>query len=270
MQEQQLLDYKFESGFLSSESYSFIEKEVSRLEDPDYSEYFNGPVKYFDTIVISDLHLGHRFSRSRELLVFLNTAHFKRLIINGDVFDDINMKRLNKMHWQILDYLRDLTDCDNGVEVTWIRGNHDGYSDLISKLLGIEFKNEVMMTWANKSVLIIHGDIFDHYVSKYKWLGDIASTVYQFFLFLDPQNRRIGSWLKRTNKTFIRNAERVREAAISYAKRKGAQIVICGHTHFAEEGIHNGVLYINSGSWTDAPSHFIGITKDEIKVVPFS
>jgi len=37
-----------------------------------------------------------------------------------------------------------------------------------------------------------------------------------------------------------------------------------------EDTIEEGVRYMNCGSWAaDSPSHFVGITADELKVVPF-
>jgi UDP-2,3-diacylglucosamine pyrophosphatase LpxH len=267
---QELLQmHNSQSGYLATEEDSFVTEVLDRIVEPDFTESFKKPVDVFDTVILSDLHLGYRFTRAVELLVLLKSVKFRRLIINGDVFDDINMKRLNRHHWRVLSSLRQLTDQQSGIEVIWIRGNHDGYSDLISQLLGIRFLEEYTFQWNQKKVLVIHGDVFDSYVSRFKYIGMIATGIYQTCLLMDPDNRRIGRWLKRNSRSFIRNTRRVKHAALTYARRKGADIAICGHTHHAEETRENDLLYINTGSWMDAPAHFVGITRDEIRLVPF-
>jgi UDP-2,3-diacylglucosamine pyrophosphatase LpxH len=42
----------------------------------------------------------------------------------------------------------------------------------------------------------------------------------------------------------------------------GAVVVLAGHTHHAMDVMHDGVRYVNSGSWTDKPSHFVVVTHD--------
>ncbi len=267
------LPLNFESGFLLPEAGDIPMRPSEpdhRAATPAYHAYFKKPVDVFETVIISDLHLGDRFCRARELLHFLQNVRFNRLIINGDVFDDINMKRLNRHHWQILSCLRGLTDRENNIEVVWLRGNHDGYSDLISQLLGVEFLNEYLLQWQQKRILVIHGDVFDGFASRFSLIGSLGGLLYKAALYADPQNRKIGSWMKRNSRTYLRNLEKVRAGAVAYARHRHADVVICGHTHFVEDAIEEGVRYLNCGSWAaDSPSHFVGITTDELKVVPF-
>ena len=239
-----------------------------RTSAPEYGRWFSAPVKKFDTIIISDLHLGSRICKVEELYRFLKNTKFKRLIINGDVFDSINMKRLSKKHWKVLTLLRKLTATKKGREVIWLRGNHDGEAEFISNLIGISFRSEYSFKWNDKKILVFHGDIFDKFVSKHPLVSDIADNIYRFIL-VGPGTKRLGKWLKRASKKFIRNTGKVHEGAIQYARRKKADIVICGHTHHAEEtpAKVKGISYYNSGSWTGEHAHFIGMTKSEIKTV---
>jgi UDP-2,3-diacylglucosamine pyrophosphatase LpxH len=262
----------FDSGFLAptkDDETLFAWPDFKPSFRPDFSEYFGRPVKVFDTIIISDLHLGSKVSRAEELLEFLSSVHFKRLILNGDVFDSINMKRLNRHHWKVLSLLRKLTDKETHHEVVWIRGNHDGYADLISQLLGIEFRNQYMFEWQGQKILIFHGDIFDKFITRFPLLSSLADAVYRSIVYIDPASKKIGRWLKRNSKTFIRNAEKVRFGAVHYARYAKAQYVVCGHTHHVEDTIIEGVRYLNPGSWTDSPSHFIGITQDRIEIAEY-
>ena len=261
---------KNHSGYLDSEKNGNSELEkLFQGSSPDFSKIFGKPVYLFETALISDLHLGSKVTRAHALLHFLQSVQFKRLIINGDVFDSINMRRLNRHHWKILSLLRKLTDKDSGTEVIWIRGNHDGYSDLISQLLGIQFYEEYIFDWDGKRILVFHGDIFDKFITNYPLITDIADFFYRTIIHLDPAPKKMGRWIKRNSKTFMRNTEKVRKGAVQYAKHRHADIVICGHTHFVEDTYEDGVQYLNPGSWTDSPTHFVGITGDQIQVVKY-
>ena len=78
-----------------------------------------------DTILVSDLHLGSETSRAREATLFLRAAMFNRLILLGDIFCDLNFRRLKKEHWQFLSLIRKLSNPKRGIEVVWVEGNHD-------------------------------------------------------------------------------------------------------------------------------------------------
>lgn len=262
----------YQSGFLETIEYgnnSFTQSVLDKIFLPDYADYFGKPVDVFETVIISDIHLGSKVSRAEVLIEFLERISFKRLIINGDVFDSINMHRLNRYHWKVLSKLRRLTDAENHIEVIWIRGNHDGYSDLLTQLLGIKVYDEYTFNWNEKKILLLHGDIFDTFLNRFPIISDIADGFYRFSLLLDPKKKRFGRWLKRNSKMFLRNTQIVRKRAIEYAKRRNAQIVVCGHTHHVERITENGVLYLNPGSWTDSPSFFIGLTEDSIEALPY-
>ena len=64
--------------------------------------------KWFDTVIVSDLHLGSEISRAGEALDFLQSVRFKRLILLGDIFADLNFSRLTKEHWKFLGHIRKL------------------------------------------------------------------------------------------------------------------------------------------------------------------
>lgn len=265
-------NFKYESGYLAytePEKDNFPAQLLEKISDPDFEEYFGRPVTHFETIIISDIHLGSKVSRAHILVDFLETVSFDRLIINGDVFDSINMRRLNRHHWKVLSRLRALTDSQSHKEVIWIRGNHDGYSDLLTQLMGIKVFNEYSFLWNDKNIIVMHGDIFDTFTARYKLIADIADYFYRFSIYMDPVKMRFGRWLKRNTKVFIRNTQMVRSRAVAYARHKKADVIICGHTHHAEDTTVDGIRYLNSGSWTDSPAHFIGLSEDQIQVVPY-
>src|SRR5246127_4095499 len=97
----------------------------------------------FDTVILSDLHLGSEVSRANAALRTLKAISFRRLILLGDIFCDLNFRRLKKEHWQFLGYIRKLSNPKRQIEVVWVEGNHDhGLSDVMSHLVGIRVYDE--------------------------------------------------------------------------------------------------------------------------------
>src|SRR4051812_3632980 len=80
----------------------------------------------YDCLVISDLHLGSDVCQARLLENFLEWAatRTRELVINGDIFDDLNFKRLTKRHFACLKVIRRNSDRDD-FRLIWVRGNHD-------------------------------------------------------------------------------------------------------------------------------------------------
>jgi UDP-2,3-diacylglucosamine pyrophosphatase LpxH len=57
---------------------------------------------HYDTLLVSDVHLGCAVSLAADLLHLLQNTTFKRLILLGDIFQDLNFSRLTT-HWERLD-----------------------------------------------------------------------------------------------------------------------------------------------------------------------
>jgi metallophosphoesterase superfamily enzyme len=90
----------------------------------------------YDTLILSDLHLGAAMSRAREALCVLQENQYRRLILLGDIFADLNFGRLKKEHWKFLGFIRKLSNPKRNVEVVWVEGNHDhGLAEIMSHLV---------------------------------------------------------------------------------------------------------------------------------------
>ena len=97
----------------------------------------------YETVILSDLHLGSETARAEEALETLQSMTFRRLILLGDMFADLNFRRLKKEHWRFLSYIRKLSNPKRGVEVVWVEGNHDmGLTDVMSHLVGVPVYQE--------------------------------------------------------------------------------------------------------------------------------
>src|SRR6516225_5289192 len=122
-----------------------------------------------DALVLSDLHLGSSNCQAKLLCELLEDIEEERLvtqqlILNGDVFDSIDFRRLTKNHWKVLSLLRKLSD---QIEITWLCGNHDGSAEIISHLLGVTVKDEFVLVSGSRRILILHGHQFDDFIDAH-------------------------------------------------------------------------------------------------------
>lgn len=224
------------------------------------------PDDRYDCLVISDLHLGMDMCQAKLLEEFLEwaPAHAKQLIINGDIFDDLNFNRLKKAHFACLRSIRRNSDRDD-FQVIWMRGNHDGSADVVSHIVGVEILDETIFDNGQIRLLILHGDQFDTFVTHYVWLTDIACAIFYWIQKWAPH--RASRWIRRVTKQWQRNSERIRERAIEYAKSKKCRYVTCGHTHLPLVAEKDGVTYINSGTWIESPPcPFVSVKGSEIRL----
>jgi UDP-2,3-diacylglucosamine pyrophosphatase LpxH len=213
-----------------------------------------------DTLILSDIHLGSEVSRAEQAAQLLRSYSFRRLILNGDVFDDLNFKRLDRRDWRFLSTIRKLSAPKKDLEVVWVVGNHDGgVADILSHLLGVPVHEEYAWTHAGRVFLAIHGHQFDKWITEHHVVTAVATKVYSGIQRIDRQ-RRVSRWVKRTSKKFLRLGDKIGADAALYGKeRYGADVVCCGHTHQALVKTIEGVLYVNSGAWTDVPSTYVTI-----------
>jgi len=239
--------------------------EVGPEQDPESFPVVLDHSGDVDTVIVSDVHLGSDVARSKRLLALLKSYTFKRLILNGDVFDDLNFKRLTKDDWKVLSYLRKISNPKRMIDVVWVIGNHDGgVAEILSHLLGVPVHEEYVFDVNGTQHLAIHGHQFDKWITEHVVITAIASNVYLWLQKVDPQHR-VSRWVKRRSKKWLRLSDKVGHDAVHHAKKQHqVDIVFCGHTHQPMDRDIDGLRYVNSGSWTDKPSHYITIGHDGV------
>lgn len=212
-----------------------------------------------DTLIVSDIHLGSDVSRADRLVHLIRAYTFRRLILNGDVFDDLNFNRLTKQDWKFLSFIRKISNPRRGVEVIWVVGNHDGgVSEILSHLIGVPVYEQYQWSVEGHTILAIHGHQFDTWITDHAVLTEIATWLYWLVQKIDP-NHHVARWVKRRSKRFLRLSDKVGRDASVYARRHGVQTVTCGHTHLPIVESYDGVNYVNSGCWTDKPSSYVTV-----------
>jgi UDP-2,3-diacylglucosamine pyrophosphatase LpxH len=213
-----------------------------------------------DAVVISDIHLGSENCQAKYLVHFLETIRHghlttRRLILNGDVFDSIDFRRLKKQHWRILSLLRKLSD---DIEITWINGNHDGPAEIISHLLGVTCTDEIIVASGDSKILFLHGHRFDQFISRYPLITWVADRIYNFLQKVD-KSHYFAKLAKRNSKVFLRCAQKIETESTDYALKSGCTAVCCGHTHLPVANESGPVRYYNSGCWTEKPCHYLTV-----------
>jgi UDP-2,3-diacylglucosamine pyrophosphatase LpxH len=223
-----------------------------------------------DAVVLSDLHLGSENCQARALTELLETIRSgamptARVVLNGDVFDSIDFRRLNKHHWRVLSLLRKLSD---HVEITWINGNHDGPAEVVSHLLGVEVRDEFVLESGGKRILFLHGHRFDEFIDNHPILTALADGIYRLLQRID-RSHTFAKYAKKKSKTFLRCTQKIQDSSMEYARRLGCQIVSCGHTHHAVAHEQGPVWYYNSGCWTEKPCHYLTVRQGRVELHEF-
>jgi UDP-2,3-diacylglucosamine pyrophosphatase LpxH len=223
-----------------------------------------------DTLIISDLHLGSAVSRAKDAYDLLRSKSFRRLILLGDIFCDLNFRRLNKEHWELLSYIRKLSNPKRNVDIVWVEGNHDrGLAEVMSHLVGIRVYQEYSWTFNTHRYLAIHGHQFDRFLVNNAALSAVVEAVYLQLQKLGSNRKALARFLDRQNSKWLRLSPKVARGALAYAKLRGADVVFCGHTHHSMQSEWNGIRYFNSGCWTHERPTYISVDESGVRIYEY-
>jgi UDP-2,3-diacylglucosamine pyrophosphatase LpxH len=225
-------------------------------------------VGQYDTLILSDLHLGSEMSRAREALHVLEENRYRRLILLGDIFADLNFGRLKKEHWKFLGFIRKLSNPKRQIEVVWVEGNHDhGLTEIMSHLVGVRVYQEYQWNYRGLRHIAVHGHQFDGFsvsnVPLSYWVGTLLYLQLQKW---DSKNKVLTRFLDRLNTRWLRLSSKVANGALAYARHHKAQRIFCGHTHAALHKAGDGADYYNCGAWIDAHPTYITVGEDGVQI----
>ncbi|MBN2634218.1 MAG: UDP-2,3-diacylglucosamine diphosphatase [Bacteroidales bacterium] len=240
---------------------------------------------HYNTIVISDVHLGTKSSKAKELLEFLKSSSCNTLILNGDIIDGWRLQKSGKwekQHTSLLKYLIKLID-KKQTNIIYLRGNHD---DFLEKILPFQFISlsilrEYYHISNEKKYLVIHGDIFDHITSNVRWLAKLGDLGYTILLMINKvyNNRRlkrgksyysISKVIKHKVKRAVSYISGFEEKLIKLARSKGCDGVICGHIHHPAIIDKDNITYMNSGDWVESLSALVETEEGDWKIVYYN
>jgi UDP-2,3-diacylglucosamine pyrophosphatase LpxH len=230
---------------------------------------------HYKTLVISDVHLGTKGSKAKELVKFLKQVSCDRLILNGDIIDGWQLKKYGswkRKHTRFFNRILKMIEQHN-TEVIYLRGNHDDFLDQVLpfNVGNLSIQRDYVLESHGKRYYIVHGDIFDSITTNLKWIAKLGDIGYTFLLWL---NQRYNNYRRRKGLPYYSLSQVVKskvKSAVSYiddfetqlaeiAKIKECDGIICGHIHQPALKEINGVQYMNSGDWVESLS---ALTEDE-------
>jgi UDP-2,3-diacylglucosamine pyrophosphatase LpxH len=223
----------------------------------------------YKTIIVSDVHLGTKGSKAKEIARFLKQFHCDNLILNGDIIDGWQLKKSGswkRKHTRFFNRVLKMME-NQSTNVYYLRGNHDDFLDQILPLQIGRLQILADMTYETngKTYFITHGDVFDSITTNLRWIAYLGDVGYTFLLWL---NRVVNYYRYKKGLPYFSLSQFVKgkvKQAVSYvddyetelakmAKSKGCDGIICGHIHKAENRMIDGIHYLNSGDWVETMS----------------
>ena len=221
----------------------------------------------YNTLILSDLHLGAETSHAREATRVLKENRFQRLILLGDIFADLNFARLTKDHWKFLGYIRKLSNPKRNIEVVWVEGNHDhGLANIMSHLVGVRVYQEYRWQYDGRRHVAIHGHQFDGFQVNRVRLSTLGTSLYLRLQKLDFHGKPVARWIDRLNTRWLRLSSKVASGALAHARQHAADRIFCGHTHHATHAEQDGIHYYNSGGWVDSRLTYLTIDEQGVQI----
>jgi len=235
--------------------------------------YQIGHVMIWNTIIISDLHLGTAGCKVDWILDFLERNKCRTLILNGDIIDGWALSRGSRWRKRHTKVINKILSISRTSDVIWLRGNHDEFLDdfLDTEMGNIQIKNEHILrvskwnendTFSDTRYYVFHGDAVDIFMLKYKWLSKIGSIGYDVALWVNDIYNKWRFWrgkkylsISKPLKYYVKSAANYvndfESTAAKMAEKHGCQGVICGHIHQEADKWIGGVHYLNSGDWIE-------------------
>ena len=212
------------------------------------------PDKYF---VVSDLHLGNHYFNHRAFIAWLDQLPLNAtLVLNGDIIDD-PAKPLNGCHDAVLK--RIIVESSRR-SVVWIHGNHD--ADFQMKDIGkIRFLREWKIV---DRLLIVHGHKLDNVMPSHPLFKWVFRRFHDLCVMAGLRDMHVAQYAKRWPRLYKVLNNRVAQNGMKLAKVNGCRAIACGHTHFAMDDNSSDIRYLNTGSWTEIPLHYLSIDSDSI------
>lgn len=196
--------------------------------------------------VISDLHLGSVHCHREALRRFLANESIERmLVLNGDVCDR------HASSWTDADHAitKQITAWAAEGTVVWIEGNHDRRGKPAVPD-GVDYRRELELPGG---VLVAHGDRFHRTLRTTRIITMLLHALYDVRTRVMGHGEHVAAYAKRWPRLYNVLCRSVRRGAVQQAAQRGCQTVICGHAHFPEDSVVNGVRFINTGAWTETP-----------------
>ena len=210
-----------------------------------------------NAVIVSDLHIGSPYFLHKDFQRFLmNIPEDHEFIMNGDIMEDPYGK-LRLQHQRTLELIEQIS---NRNRVVWVRGNHDnGY---VPRGLGkVRFKRFHSI---ENRLLIVHGDDFDEIMPRNQAFIKAFKFMHNLRVKLGAKPVHVAHYAKKWELLYRVLRKNVMMNAVKCAMENGYEAVTCGHTHYPEDRVVNGMRYMNTGAWTESPVFYLLVTDDKM------
>jgi UDP-2,3-diacylglucosamine pyrophosphatase LpxH len=221
----------------------------------------------YKRVIISDVHLGIKDSKVRELITFLIDHPCQELIMNGDIIDGWRLQKTAKWKRKHTSFIKYLIKISSKTKIIYVRGNHDDFLEQMVPLGfgNLQVVNHYSLTSGEKRYYVIHGDVFDNITRYVVWISKFGASSYDILLAI---NRNYNRWRKKRGLKYKSISKVVKkrvkfvtsiisnfeQKAVRLARNFGYDGIICGHIHTPANKVINGIHYMNSGDWVEGMS----------------
>ena len=238
----------------------------------------------YRTVFLSDTHLGMRETGIQKLNHFLSHISCKTLVLNGDFIDGWALEgsgEWKKAHTRCVRLILKMVEKEK-TKVIYLRGNHD---DFLSRILPITFDRiKVCEKYIHKGkerkYLVLHGDCFDSFSTKRKWIAKIGSVGYNNLMrfnriynkyrkFRGKKPFSLSAWAKAKVKSAVNHVHRYEDSLANMARKHKCEGMICGHIHVAADRIIEGIHYLNSGDWVESNTAIVEDLRGQMQVLDY-
>ena len=239
---------------------------------------------FYKTIVLSDIHLGIKASKAKEVINFLKHHKCETLILNGDIIDGWQLRKngkWTKQHSNFFKYIISLSSKKKS-KIVYIRGNHDDFLEEIMplKIGNFSIRKSYIHFGVNKKYFVTHGDLFDSITSKLKWIAKLGDIGYTFLLWI---NRHFNAYREKKGMPYYSISKVIKakvKSAVSFisdyenelvkvAKYRKCDGIICGHIHQAAIKNIEGIEYLNSGDWVESLTALVEDNEGNWKIIQY-
>lgn len=235
----------------------------------------------YRSVWISDVHLGTNACKTDLLRSFLKQLDTEKLYLVGDIVDGWALK--SKWFWppEHNEIVRLLLKMSKTTQVIYVAGNHD---ETLRQFCPLQLGNVDVRTYTvhetlkGKRMVVLHGDIFDSFVTNLKHVAVLGSVAYDALIAANNATHwfakkfglpywSLAEWLKTHAREAMKAIGRFEAAAAGYAKNKGFDGVIAGHLHHATIREIGGTTYVNCGDWVSSCTAIVEDEAGELKLI---
>ncbi|MDY6951967.1 MAG: hypothetical protein SWE60_10670, partial [Thermodesulfobacteriota bacterium] len=118
-------------------------------------------------------------------------------------------------------------------------------------------------------LLIMHGDQFDEVMPRNQGFVKAFMMMHDLRVKLGAKPVHVAHYAKKWDLFYKVLRRNVMINAVDCARANGYGAVACGHTHYAEDRMLNGIRYINTGAWTECPAFCLIVTAKNMTLKAF-